>query len=437
MKDLQTIQKSLETDERHDHAQQMLSEGKALQEVKTPYTTAVTVQNPRSMSRAIKSLMTEAKHAGQSFYYRWPIKKKSGGTSYVQGPSIDLAMAMARHYGNCVVDVDVKETHSHFIFKGVFIDLETGFTVPRLFRQVKSREMGNYDADRAEDMVFQIGHSKAQRNAIIKAMPGWLVEQLIQISMEAAANDIKSENIEMSRAKSVSYFEGYGVTQEVLESMLDKKADKWMNDDILKLRDIAEAIRNGNVSVDEVFKEYRENKSNEMESKLKDTVKESKAKKPEPKKEPDNGANQKNEKPPEKETGTENSGSSDDGRQPNPWEFDAYKNYKFAGLKGYFNTHAGSFDEQSEELKDRAFEKWSKTYPQTPFPFNWPEKETLPEPENEGTENGERENRETTGPEIDHTKINCPNGKGEVEKDLCDKLCEYRIGCPAFDNEGD
>lgn len=161
-------------------AEKVMSQGGPVQRIQTAYTTAVAVQKPRSIARITKNVLEEAKLAGSGFYYRWEVKnKKTGRKSVVQGPSIDLAMCLARNYGNCALDIEVQETPTHFHFKGSFIDLETGFTVPRLYRQRKKQSVGDgYGDDRAEDIVFQIGQSKAQRNAIVKAAPNWLIEQI-------------------------------------------------------------------------------------------------------------------------------------------------------------------------------------------------------------------------------------------------------------------
>ena len=254
MKELNDIQRDMQIIEGKDNGLAIMQSGKALQQVKTQFTTALVVQQPRSMAKAVKSLMQEANFAGSSFYYRWPVKTKGGGQKFVQGPSIDLAMSLARNYGNCVVDVDVTETSTHYLFKGTFIDLETGFTVPRLFRQRKNQNMGSkMDADRQEDIVFQIGHSKAQRNAIIKAMPGWLVDKLIETSRNAELNNVKSQPIEVSRASVIDFFEGYGANQEMLEKKVGVQADKWLADQILEIRDMAKSLKDGQTTINDLF----------------------------------------------------------------------------------------------------------------------------------------------------------------------------------------
>lgn len=235
--------------------ERIIAAGGALQKTQTAYTTAVAVQKPRSISRIAKNVLEEAKLAGPGFFYRWEVKnKKTKKKSIVQGASIDLAMCLARNYGNCALDIEVQETPTHFHFKGSFIDLETGFTVPRLYRQRKKQGIGGgYGDDRAEDIVFQIGQSKAQRNAIIKAAPNWLIEKAIEVAREAEINKIKPEHIALARAKAIEYFERYGITQDRIEAVVERPADQWTAENIVDLKATATALKEGRATPDELF----------------------------------------------------------------------------------------------------------------------------------------------------------------------------------------
>ena len=161
--------------------------GNTMQRTQTAYTTAVSVQHPRSIAKIANNVFEEARLAGKSFYYRWTAKTKKG-PKVIEGPSIDLTMALCRHYGNSAIDVQVEETATHFLFKATFIDLESGFSSPRLFRQRKNQGTGMDDADRQEDIVFQIGQSKAIRNAVRNSMAQWMIERAIDIATDAELN---------------------------------------------------------------------------------------------------------------------------------------------------------------------------------------------------------------------------------------------------------
>jgi hypothetical protein len=235
-------------------AGQIIAGGGAMQQVKTSYTTAVAVQKPRSISRVANNVLQEASLAGAAFYYRWEVwDKKKKEMVPIQGPSIDLAMCIARNFGNCVIDIEAQETPSHYMIKGILIDLETGFTCPRLFRQRKSQGLGKFDQDRQEDILFQIGQSKAVRNAIVHAMPSWLLDKAIETAQAAELASIKPENIHIARTRVISFFSKYGADPERIEAKIGRPADAWTPQDIVDLRGMATGLKEGRVSVDELF----------------------------------------------------------------------------------------------------------------------------------------------------------------------------------------
>lgn len=157
-----------------------------MMQVRGSYATAVSVQNPRSLQTVTRNLERESALAGASFYYGWSV-----GRDKVEGPSIGLAMAAARCWGNCAIEqLPMQETPDSWVFTAIFVDLETGFTLSRQFRQSKRWTVaGKADAERKDDIRFQIGQSKAARNVILKALPEWLVDK----AMEAAKAGVREK----------------------------------------------------------------------------------------------------------------------------------------------------------------------------------------------------------------------------------------------------
>lgn len=255
--------------------QQSLSEGKAIQRVQTAYTTAVAVQRPRSITKVTANVLEEAKLAGASFYYGWTVKDRATGkTNKIEGPAIDLAMCAARNYGNCAIDIEVEESQSHYTFRGVFIDLESGFTCPRLYKQRRGQDIGMKDKERGEDIVFQIGQSKAVRNAVIRALPAWLIDQAIETAKAAEITKIKPENIAIARARSFDFFRQYGVTQERIEDKMGRKMDDWTDQDIVELRGMATALKEGRITAIELFPEVEVKEKDKEPQKEKEETKE-------------------------------------------------------------------------------------------------------------------------------------------------------------------
>src|SRR5512138_3208435 len=176
----------------------------------TPYQTAVAVQVPRTLSKVKAGVLEEAALMGDSWLYSWTTKNKDGSKGVVEGEGIAAARVLYRNWGNCSCPTRVaSETPTHWIFEAVFVDLEAGMSFPKLYRQRKpSGSMGRMGQDRAEDMAFGMGQSKAQRNAILAGMPEWLLEQAREYAKEAAEKAIR--DLPGAIEKACTFFEKQG-----------------------------------------------------------------------------------------------------------------------------------------------------------------------------------------------------------------------------------
>lgn len=234
-----------------------LQGARGVSRVSTQYQTAIAVHRPRDMKAVEQRILYEAAQMGEDFIYSWRVKDKHSkdpdGKSAVEGLSIEGAMILVRNWGNVVVPVDLMdEGPTHFIFKAEFIDLETGFTFPRLYRQRKNAAaIGGMDKDRGEDISFQIGQSKCQRNVVDKAIPSWMKNRAIEAAKSSAAK--KFANLEEWVPRVIKYADGLGVTEAQLVARLGKPRDAWTPYDILTFQLIFNAIRDKESSVAEEF----------------------------------------------------------------------------------------------------------------------------------------------------------------------------------------
>jgi hypothetical protein len=191
--------------------------GVTAQRTGNQFSTAVRVQVPRVLQEKHKQLLQEATLAGESFYYGW-----GTGKDRVLGPSIGLAMAAARVWGNCAVDLaPMQEAADAWIFTAQFIDLETGFTLARQFRQSKHWSVqGKYDQERKDDMRFQIGQSKAARNVVINALPKWLIDAAVAAAQNGVRKRIEQYVETNGLAKAVDIvlkqLKQHGVSEEAI-----------------------------------------------------------------------------------------------------------------------------------------------------------------------------------------------------------------------------
>jgi hypothetical protein len=215
----------------------------------------------RDEGELLKKLKVLAAAAGEDWYYRFPVRKKvrnekTGRDEYVtdsiEGPSIKCANNVARLYGNCDVDSRVFDFGDSYMFYGRFTDLETGFSLTRPYRQRKSQStMRTKDPQRAEDIVFQIGASKAIRNVICNAL---------EFFTAFAAEEAKKSIIE-TVGKKLGFYRDK-VAQRLSEMHIDLKAVEtvrgrafkdWLAPDVARTIAELQAIQDGMATIGETY----------------------------------------------------------------------------------------------------------------------------------------------------------------------------------------
>jgi len=223
-----------------------------LMQTKTRYSTAVSVVRPRSLRDVERRCIEEASIAGSDFYYSW-----AQGGETISGLSVSAAQAMARNFGNCVVESTVAETPSAYIFSAAFIDLETGFNISRDFRQNKKSPKSKsgkdiYTGDRGADIIFQIGQSKAIRNVILNAMPSWLVSKVHQKAKENISEKITRMGVKDATARILKKADSLRIPLANIEYHYGRSSS-WDVETLIKISSGIRAIENGYDDISSVF----------------------------------------------------------------------------------------------------------------------------------------------------------------------------------------
>jgi hypothetical protein len=195
--------------------------------------TAQRVSVPRKEEDILKTAKFIAARAADHYYYRWPVKDKRGKTTYVEGPSIKLAMDLARIWGNCQVEPMVEVHPDHFMIYARFVDLETGYSLTRPFKQRRNLDLGRTDVDRADDIALQIGVSKALRNVIVGA------NSILAGEMLQAAKNSLVARIEKSPEKALEFIrqslDKLDVDPERVARVYGRPLEKMAAPDLAKL----------------------------------------------------------------------------------------------------------------------------------------------------------------------------------------------------------
>lgn len=188
--------------------------------------------------------------AGQDWYFRFPVKSK-GATEWIEGPTVQLALDVARIYGNVEIDCRAQDLGSVILFHARFHDVETGFSLTRPFQQRKgASRLGGADEGRRDEIDFQIGASKAIRNVVHNALRTY-TNFAFEEAKEALVEKIGGQ-IERYRRTTVERI-GKLVSLDRVEAVIGRKSGEWLAPDIARVIAMGKAISDGMASIDETF----------------------------------------------------------------------------------------------------------------------------------------------------------------------------------------
>lgn len=219
------------------------------------FATAIAVQKKRNLVDVEERVLQESRLLGEHAYYGW-----SAGGDKIEGPSVKLATMVARNWGNCAVDaLPVQNIEDAWIFTAAFIDLETGFTLTRQFRQAKKSTVhGRLDAERKDDIRFQIGQSKAVRNVILNALPAGMIDNAVEVAKQGVKERIESliesNGLEAVRRVCIKELAKHGVTEaRILAKMGRSAVAGLVLDDLVTLKGNLVALNDGAEHADALF----------------------------------------------------------------------------------------------------------------------------------------------------------------------------------------
>lgn len=225
-------------------------------ERRRPFVVAQKCPVQRNKLQACAAIEEEFKLAGAGAFFSWPVKDhKSGKSTMIEGIGIDGAMIILRNWGNCTYEVELSaENKRYWLFAATFIDLETGASFQRLFRQAKGTALsksGRYDEERAFDMMFQIGQSKAIRNAVLAGMPEWLKQRAMESAKAGAAAQLG--DLQKAINGCIMGFKRLGASQGEMEAFTGKPSHRWTNEDVVSLSAIGRGVKEAGGDVHEAL----------------------------------------------------------------------------------------------------------------------------------------------------------------------------------------
>jgi hypothetical protein len=176
------------------------------------------------------------------------------GGKVIEGASIRFAEIVQSAWGNCRVGGKVVEDDGRFLTcQGMFHDLESNSAIAMEVRRKITDSKGRKYNDDMIGVAGAAGTSIAIRNAILRGVPKAFWADLYDSARQVVAGDYKT--LANRRQSALQAFVIYGVTPEQIYTLLEIASLEEMTiDHLVQLRGVLNAIKDGNATVEDIFK---------------------------------------------------------------------------------------------------------------------------------------------------------------------------------------
>jgi len=199
--------------------------------------------NPRDPRRCMDLILNDCQRVGLAEDAAYAYAR---GGSDVSGPSIRLAEAVARRWGNIASGIkELARGNGYSDVVAYAWDLETGYYDERLF-QVKhwrDTKKGGYQLEDERDIYELIANmgQRRKRAVLLTVIPGDVVEAALrqcELTLKAKA-DTSPETI----AKMVAAFAEFGVSKDQIETRIQRRIDAIQPAQVISLKRIYASLR--------------------------------------------------------------------------------------------------------------------------------------------------------------------------------------------------
>lgn len=201
-----------------------------------------------------KALVQDREIAESMTYALERYDRKTGKTKVIRGPSIRCAELIAYAWGNIRFAGNIIEVGARSVLaEGLAIDLERNNAA----RVTASRRIVGKNGVRYSDDMIELTSAVAQsiaiRNAILKVIPGAFVKQVLDEAENVIARGSGETSKRFDAALRWAASEGIS-EEEVLAFLGIPSASEVRPSDLNRLLQVANAIREGEATADDVFR---------------------------------------------------------------------------------------------------------------------------------------------------------------------------------------
>lgn len=180
------------------------------------------------------------------------------GDQKVSGPSIRLAEAIAQNWQNIesgVIELDNSNGKSEIM--AYAWDLETNTRDAKIFtvKHWRDTKKGGYELTDARDIYEATANFAARRKraCILSVVPGDVVDMAVA-ECRKTLEDSDDRPVADILKGMLKAFKEFGVTKDQIEKYFDKKAADLLKEDLVDLRGIYKAIKDGQSKITDYFK---------------------------------------------------------------------------------------------------------------------------------------------------------------------------------------
>ena len=241
----------------------VMAESKVAQEIAEVQAQVVMAkQFPRNVIYCMEKILNEctrAKLAEQSTY-AYP----RGGMT-VSGPSIRLAEAIARNWGNLDFGIrEIEQVKGASVVEAYCWDLENNVKERKVFKvsHIRSTRNGDTKLTDQRDIYEMVANQGARRlrTCILGVIPADVIDHALDqcaITMNSTV-DVTKEGIK----KLIGSFETFKVSQANIETFIGSRIDAIQPAQIVRLREIYTSLKDGMSKPWDWFKDIKEPKGN-------------------------------------------------------------------------------------------------------------------------------------------------------------------------------
>jgi len=231
---------------------------------------------PRSIENfhreAIRFATINEEIAASCFYALPRYDKKAGRQIFIEGKSVRMAEIVAHCWGNLRADTRIVGIDAtHVTAQSMAFDCERNVAI----RSEKKAKIVDKDGRRfSEDLITMHANacaSKAFRDAIFDIVPEALLLPIVEAAKKVIRGDEKSYFQRVQNA--IKLFEGMGKSEKEVVEFLGKKGRGDIDqDDLLILRGIIQAIKEGELTNENCLNKQEAPKSNANIDAIKDRL---------------------------------------------------------------------------------------------------------------------------------------------------------------------